>query len=95
LRGVDGLLPNFVTMSSTASEPVNEKVTTNQVVAAPAAPSEHGIHVVKRVHQDGTVDLIDAHAVGGDFEEMPKGYYMTPNFIFTFIVSFTFNHDLE
>jgi hypothetical protein len=74
-------------MSSTASEPVNEKVTTNQVDTAPAAPSEHGIHVVKRVHQDGTVDLIDAHAVGGEFTEMPAGYYITPNFIFTFIVS--------
>ncbi|KIW08472.1 uncharacterized protein PV09_01374 [Verruconis gallopava] len=73
-------------MSSTASEPVNEKVATNQVednLAAP--PSEHGIHVVKRVHKDGTVDLIDAHAVGGDFDEMPAGYYLTPNFIFTFI----------
>jgi hypothetical protein len=81
-------------MSSTHSEPaVNEKVTSNQVDHA-AAPSEHGIHVVKRVHQDGTVDFIDAHAVGGDLEEMPAGYYVTPNFIFTFIVSRIANRDM-
>jgi len=72
-------------MSSNASDPaVHEKVGVNQI---DAAPSEHGIHVVKRVHQDGTVDLIDAHAVGGDLDEMPKGYYWSPNFIFTFLVS--------
>lgn len=55
-------------MSSTHSA-TNEKVTSNQV-EDPAAASSHGIHVVKRVHQDGTVDLIDAHAVGGDLDEM-------------------------
>jgi hypothetical protein len=73
-------------MSSVNSEPVNEKAVANQVDHT-AVPSEHGIHVVKRVHQDGTVDLIDAHAVGGDLDEMPAGYYVTPNFIFTFLVS--------
>ena len=78
-------------MSSTHSEPVNEKVASNHL-DHPAAPSEHGIHVVKRVHQDGTVDFIDAHAVGGDLDEMPAGYYVTPNFIFTFIVCL-FAHD--
>ena len=72
-------------MSSLNSEPVNEKVLSNQV-EDPATQSHHGIHVVKRVHQDGTVDLIDAHAVGGDLDEMPAGYYVTPSFIFTFIV---------
>jgi hypothetical protein len=75
-------------MSSTTGEPVSEKMTTNQVDAVITAPLEHGVHVVKRVHQDGTVDFIDAHAVGGDFEEMPTGYFLTPNFIFTFIVRF-------
>lgn len=73
-------------MSSLNHEPVNEKIAATQV-DNPAAASEHGIHVVKRVHQDGTVDLIDAHAVGGDLDEMPAGYYVTPNFICTFIVS--------
>jgi hypothetical protein len=72
-------------MSSTHSEPVNEKSTSNHLDQN-VAPSEHGVHVVKRVHQDGTVDYIDAHAVGGDLDEMPAGYYVTPNFIFTFLV---------
>lgn len=78
-------------MSSTHSDPVNEKVGTAQVdnTVASTEHNEHGINVVKRVHQDGTVDLIDAHAVGGEFNEMPRGYYMTPNFIFTFTVSFS------
>ena len=77
-------------MSSTTSEPpVNEKTVVDQT-DQPVAPSEHGIHVVKRVHQDGTVDFIDAKAVGGDVEELPAGYYLTPNFIFTFLVSNSF-----
>jgi hypothetical protein len=46
-----------------------------------------GIHVVRRVHADGAVDLIDAKAVGGDIEEMPAGYYGSLNFIATFAVS--------
>lgn len=41
------------------------------------------VHVVKKVHADGTVDLIDAHAIGGAVEEMPKGYYYSPQFIGT------------
>lgn len=49
--------------------------------------TDSGVHVVKRVHADGTVDLIDAHAIGGDLDEMPAGYFLTPNFICTFIVS--------
>lgn len=47
---------------------------------------DSGVHVVKRVHADGTVDLIDAHAIGGDLDEMPKGYYWSPNFVLTFLV---------
>lgn len=48
---------------------------------------DSGVHVVERVHADGTVDLIDAHAIGGDLDEMPVGYFITPNFICTFLVS--------
>lgn len=51
------------------------------------AQADSGLHVVKRVHADGTVDLIDAHAIGGDLDEMPAGYFITPNFIGTFLVS--------
>lgn len=52
-------------------------------------PDVTGVHVVKRIHADGTVDLIDAHAIGGDLDEMPVGYFLTPNFICTFLVSKT------
>jgi hypothetical protein len=42
--------------------------------------------VVRKVHADGHVDLVDAHAIGGNFEEMPKGYFWTPQFVGTVIV---------
>lgn len=44
-----------------------------------------GLHVVETVHADGIVDLVDAHAVGGDFQEMPDGYYRSWSFILTFV----------
>ena len=46
------------------------------------------VHVIKSVHVDGTVDYVDAHAVGGELLEMPRGYYTSLSFIMTFIVSF-------
>ncbi|KAF7561242.1 hypothetical protein G7046_g2904 [Stylonectria norvegica] len=42
-----------------------------------------GNDVAKFVHADGTIDYVDARAVGGDFEEMPKGYFYSPQFIGT------------
>lgn len=44
------------------------------------------VHVVKKVHADGHVDLVDAHAIGGALEEMPKGYFWSLQFIGTVIV---------
>ncbi|KAE9983241.1 hypothetical protein EG328_010182 [Venturia inaequalis] len=44
-----------------------------------------GVHVVQRVHADGTVVLIDAHAIGGDLDEVTVGYFLSPNFICTFL----------
>ncbi|ORY17850.1 trichothecene efflux pump [Clohesyomyces aquaticus] len=41
------------------------------------------VHVVKKVHADGTVDLVDAHAIGGASEDMPPGYFWTAQFIGT------------
>ncbi|KAF2500435.1 fungal trichothecene efflux pump [Lophium mytilinum] len=41
------------------------------------------VHAVKKVHADGTVDLVDTHAIGGAMEEMPKGYYYSPQFMGT------------
>jgi hypothetical protein len=72
-----------------ATEP-NEKQNVAEMTEAPhtdASHSELGIHVVRRVHADGAVDLIDAKAVGGDVEEMPAGYYWSLNFICTYAVS--------
>jgi hypothetical protein len=46
------------------------------------------VNVVKKVHADGHVDLVDAHAIGGNLEDMPAGYFWTPQFIGTVIVRF-------
>ncbi|KAH6876422.1 trichothecene efflux pump [Thelonectria olida] len=40
-------------------------------------------HAEKVVHADGTVDYLDAKAVGGDVEQMPKGYFRSAQFIGT------------
>lgn len=45
--------------------------------------SKFGTDVAKVVHTDGTVDYIDARAIGGDVDELPKGYFLTPSFIGT------------
>ena len=42
--------------------------------------------VVETKHVDGTVDLVDARAVGGDLDQMPAGYYRSPQFIGTVVV---------
>ncbi|KAF2712393.1 trichothecene efflux pump [Pleomassaria siparia CBS 279.74] len=41
------------------------------------------VNVVKKVHADGHVDLVDAHAIGGAAENMPKGYYYSVQFLGT------------
>ncbi|KAL2758430.1 hypothetical protein ACRALDRAFT_2133342 [Sodiomyces alcalophilus JCM 7366] len=41
--------------------------------------------VARVVHTDGTVNLIDAKAIGGDYDEMPEGYFLSANFICTLI----------
>lgn len=51
----------------------------------------HGEHVerdvAKLVHADGTVNYVDAQAIGGDVDELPKGYFRSPQFIGTVVVS--------
>ncbi|KAH7121361.1 fungal trichothecene efflux pump [Dactylonectria macrodidyma] len=37
----------------------------------------------KVVHADGTIDYLDAKAVGGDVDEMPAGYFLSAKFIGT------------
>jgi hypothetical protein len=45
----------------------------------------NGTKVVKTVHADGVVDLLDAKAVGGEMSDMPKGYYTSYQFVLTFV----------
>jgi hypothetical protein len=45
------------------------------------------VDAVQMVHKDGTVDYVDTHAIGGDLEDMPKGYYYSVQFIGTVTVS--------
>lgn len=40
-------------------------------------------HTETVVHADGTVDVVDSHAMGGDSEGMPPGYFRSPQFIGT------------
>lgn len=42
-------------------------------------------HVEAVEHIDGTVDNIDGHAIGGELDEMPKGYFRSIQFIGTVI----------
>lgn len=46
-------------------------------------------HAEKVVHADGTVDYLDAKALGGDVEQMPKGYFLSAQFIGTVTVDTT------
>lgn len=41
----------------------------------------------KVVYADGTVEYVDKHALGGDFDQMPVGYYKSPQFLGTLAVS--------
>lgn len=45
----------------------------------------------KVVHVDGTVDIVDAHTLGGELDVMPKGYFTSPQFIGTVTVRCTNN----
>lgn len=55
-----------------------------------ASSSSHieNVHVVKKVHADGHVDLVDTHAIGGAAEDMPAGYFWSVQFIGTVTVRF-------
>lgn len=58
-------------------------------------PAEHvdtiNPNVVEKTHLDGTVDLLDVRAVGGQVEEMPTGYFYSIHFIGTVVVSTNHN----
>lgn len=45
--------------------------------------------VVRKVHADGHIDLVDSHAIGGHVDDMPRGYFWTPQFIGTVVATCT------
>jgi hypothetical protein len=47
---------------------------------------ENDGETAKVVHADGTIDIIDAHALGGEVDGMPPGYFRSPQFIGTVMV---------
>ena len=51
------------------------------------AGSEVVVQTTDLVHSDGTVDLVDVKAIGGDATEMPDGYFRSFEFIGTVAVS--------
>lgn len=53
------------------------------------AHTEHrgDVDVLKTVHADGEVDYVDTHALGGELDQMPAGYFYSYQFIGTVIVS--------
>ncbi|KAF2660508.1 fungal trichothecene efflux pump [Lophiostoma macrostomum CBS 122681] len=59
---------------------MSDSVEKNEIESTQVAAD---LHVVKKVHADGQVDLVDAHAIGGDVGDMPKGYFWSPQFIGT------------
>lgn len=63
----------------------SEKMASEKVELA--SSTEHAEHVeaVETVHADGTVDLVDTHAIGGELEEMPPGYFRSLQFIGTVV----------
>lgn len=70
-----------MTLTTDASDA--EKQETNHPVMEPLGE----FNVVQTVHTDGTVDYVDALALGGDAGQMPKGYFWSVQFIGTVIVS--------
>jgi hypothetical protein len=44
------------------------------------------VDAVETVHADGTVDFVDIHAIGGNVQDMPRGYFWSPQFIGTVTV---------
>ena len=67
-------------MSRSEDKMANEKI---EVLSATQHTGR--VEAVKTVHTDGTVDLVDTHAIGGELDEMPKGYFRSVNFIGTVI----------
>ncbi|KAK8024611.1 trichothecene efflux pump [Apiospora rasikravindrae] len=53
------------------------------------ATSERAERVVEKTHIDGTVDFVSADVLGGDVENLPAGYFRSPQFIGTVVATCT------
>ena len=58
----------------------------NKTNVTPGVATVDPVDAVETVHTDGTVNLVDTHALGGDDEQMPMGYFRSKQFIGTVIV---------
>jgi hypothetical protein len=63
----------------------SEKMATEKVERASSTAHAEHVEAVETVHKDGTVDMVDTHAIGGDLDEMPKGYFRSVQFIGTVV----------
>jgi hypothetical protein len=63
----------------------SEKMATEKVDLVSSTGHADHIEAVETVHTDGTVDMVDTHAIGGDLNEMPNGYFRSVQFIGTVI----------
>jgi hypothetical protein len=64
---------------------ISEKTATEKVQLASSARHAEYVEAVETVHTDGTVDMVDTHAIGGELNEMPKGYFRSAQFIGTVV----------
>jgi hypothetical protein len=64
---------------------ISEKTATEKVQLASSAGHAEYVEAVETVHTDGTVDMVDTHAIGGELNEMPKGYFRSAQFIGTVV----------
>lgn len=52
-----------------------------------SASQSGGMHKGSPVQRDNLGEEIDPNAVGGTLSDLPKGYYLTPSFLGTFIAT--------
>lgn len=61
----------------------NEKTVHSDITPEESA---YRLNAVERTHIDGTVDLVDQKAIGGDLDQFPEGYFRSSQFIGTVFV---------
>lgn len=61
------------------------KMPSEKIDAASSTEQHESVEAIKQVHTDGTVDMVDTHAIGGELEEMPAGYFRSIQFIGTVV----------